>query len=157
MSARRRIAIAGVGLTLVACTMGPTPARTQAAAVAQSCAGEASARPGTLAPSDVQRVEPLYSVLDSTPNGMESRLIGAKLYLKAIDGTTAETIRQALLCNAAKDVLEGPREGCPSIASNAWVEVEVRANGAGYVASLRGRDIDEGKEILARARAFACS
>jgi hypothetical protein len=155
MRTRRLIAVAGVMMTLAACTMGPTPARTQAAAVAQGCGGQARTLQA-LAPTDVQRVEPLYAVLDSTPNGMESRLIGAKLYLKAIDGATAETIRQALLCNAAKGVLEGPHDGCPGVVPNASVDVEVTASGAGYVASLRGRDIDEGKEILARAKAFAC-
>ncbi len=68
---------------------------------------------------------------------MESRLIGAKLHIRMIDGVMPESVGQALACHQARETLR------PS------------ADAMGYEVALRGQDFVEAKQILDRARAFA--
>lgn len=108
------------------------------------------------APANVWRVEPLYSVLYSTPNGAESRLVGAKLELRPLDGVTPEAVGLALECHEAQETTaDAPKnDGCPYAIPGMWVDIDVKSNGAGYQVALRGEDTEEANLILQRATAF---
>ena len=96
------------------------------------------ARPtrGLSGSKNVDHVEPLYAIVDSTPNGMESRLIGAKVHLRTIDGVTAESVSHALACHAAQETMSGRDVGdsCPYAVPGVWVDIDVKADSLG----LRG-------------------
>ena len=150
--------LVGTATLAIGCVTSRPPPRAQAAAVAASCgdyAGAADAR--IVGPKNVDHVEPLYAIVDSTPNGMESRLIGAKVHLRTIDGVTAESVSHALACHAAQETMSGRDIGdsCPYAVPGVWVDIDVKADGLGYEVVLRGQDFDEGKQILTRAKAFA--
>jgi hypothetical protein len=117
------------------------------------CAAEPTSDARVVDPRNVDRVEPLYAVVSSTPNGMESRLIGAKLHLKQVDGLSAESVGNALWCHAAQDTLRG-NDTCPYAIPDAWVDIQVRPDATGYQVALRGQDFHEAEQILSRARAY---
>jgi hypothetical protein len=142
----------------VGCTMSRAPPRAQAAAIEASCGQTPSAADARIIESrNVDRVEPLYAIVYSTPNGMESRLIGARVHLRTIDGVTAEAVGHTLTCHAARETLS-TREAsdtCPYFVPGVWVDINVKADPMGYEVALRGQDFEEARQILDRARIFA--
>ena len=143
---------------VVGCTLSRPPPRAQAAAVQARCAGDPGAPDARIVGSkNIDHVEPLYAVLYSTPNGMESRLIGAKVHLRSIDGVTAEAVGHALTCHAARETLGMAEAGdsCPYSVPGVWVDIDVKPDPMGYAVVLRGQDFEEARQILERARAFA--
>ena len=145
-------------LTLAAgCTLERPAPRTEAAVVEAKCSGPRSANDARIVgPSNVDAVEPLYAVVYSTPNGAESRLIGAKIHIRTIDGVTAESVGHALVCHAAHETLSGPRPSdlCPYFVPGVWVDIDVKPDAMGYEVALRGQDFEEARQILDRAKAF---
>jgi hypothetical protein len=140
----------------VGCTEGQRPEpRTLAANQEARCGDESPvARDRAASRSNVEQVEPLYAIVDSTPNGQESRLLGAKLHLRPVPGETAESMTHALYCHAATEVLHG-EDACPYSIPDGWVAISVKSEGDGYVVKLEGMDHQQAKTILERAQAFA--
>ena len=145
--------VAGV-VVLVGCSVSQQEPRTAAIQQAARCSGESSAAARLLGPASVERVEPLYGIVYSTPNGQESRLLGASLHLRALDGATAESMTHALYCHAAAEVLHGD-DASPYWIPDGWVNITVKYDGGSYVVNLEGHDFGQANEILTRARAFA--
>jgi len=145
------------GTLVVGCSMSGPPPRTQAAVVEARCGddpGVVDAR--VVGPQNVDRVEPLYASVNTRPNGMESRLIGAKLHIRMIDGVMPESVGQALVCHQARETLRpSADDACPYAVPGAWVDIQVKPDAMGYEVALRGQDFVEAKQILDRARAFA--
>jgi hypothetical protein len=142
----------------VGCTLSRPPPRAQAAAVEPGCElGSNAADARILESNNVDRVEPLYAIVDSTPNGMEHRLIGAKVHLRAIDGVSAETVSHALLCHAAHLTLSEQVSGVPGpyFVPGVWADIEVKSDATGYEVVLRGQDFVEARQILDQAKLFA--
>jgi hypothetical protein len=110
-----------------------------------------------VAPQTVDHVEALYSIIDTGPNGMESRLAGAKLHLRPIDTLTAESVSHALVCYAARETLSGSEanRSSPYSVPGAWVDIDVKSSSFGYDVLLRGQNFGESHQILDRARVFA--
>jgi hypothetical protein len=144
-------------VTLAAgCTLSGPPPRAQAAAAEASCVtDDASQDPRIIGPRYIDRVEPLYAIVDSTPNGMESRLIGAKIHMRSIEGATADSVGHALTCYAARETLRGANVRCPYVVPDAWVTIDVKSDPLGYEVFVRGNDFQEAHQILERARMFA--
>jgi hypothetical protein len=144
--------------SLAACSLSRPQPTEVAARVQPRCVDVSpSAASKVAAPSNVTSVRPLYSVLDSAPNGPESRLVGAKLELRPIDGVTPEAVGLALQCHEARETTLDPpvSDSCPYAIRGMWVDIDVTSNGAGYEVALRGQDHDEAHLILQRATAFA--
>jgi hypothetical protein len=150
-----RVFLAACALLVAACQLSRTDPHAQAAAVQAKCSSEATSDARVVDPHNVDRVEPLYAIVDSTPNGMESRLIGAKVHIRQLDGLTAEYVSNALYCHAASDTLRStPSTTSPFAIPNAWVDIQVRPDPTGYEVAVRGQDFHEAEQILSRAKAF---
>jgi hypothetical protein len=150
-----RVCFAACVLLVAGCQLSRTDPRAQAAAVQAKCATEAASDVRVVDPHNIDRVEPLYAIVSSTPNGMESRLIGAKVHIKQVDGLTAESIGNALWCHAARETLRSPsNDSSPFEIPNAWIDIQVRADATGYEVALRGQDFNEAEQILSRAKAY---
>jgi hypothetical protein len=148
-----RALFAACVLLVAGCQLSRTDPHAKAAAVQAKCESQATSDARVVDPHNVDRVEPLYAIVSSTPNGMESRLIGAKLHIKQVDGLTTEAVGNALWCHAAQDTLRG-NDTCPYAIPNAWVDIKVTPDATGYEVALRGQDFYEGEQILSRAKAF---
>lgn len=150
-----RVLFAACVLLVAGCQLSRTDPHAQAAAVQAKCANEATTDARVVDPHNVDRVEPLYAIVSSTPNGMESRLIGAKLHIRQIDGLTTEAVSNALWCHAAQDTLSSPQNNtCPFAIPNAWVDIQVHPDATGYEVAVRGQDFNEAEQILSRAKAY---
>ena len=150
----RLILLAGVA-AIAGCST-PRPG-TQSPQIRQAarCGDEPSALSARLlGPASIEQVEPLYGIVYSTPNGQESRLLGAKLHLRPIEGTTAEAVTHALYCHAAAEALRGD-DASPFWIPGGWLDISVKYEADGYVVTLEGRDFNEANAILTRARAYA--
>jgi hypothetical protein len=149
------LSLACVTLAL-GCSISPKPPRAQAAAVEARCEASPSATDQRIVdPRNVEGVEPLYAIVDSRPNGMESRLIGAKVHLRNVEGVTAEGVSHAIACHSARETLRGAPTTCPYSIPDRWVDIQVKADGDGYDVLLQGEDGEEARQILERARTFA--
>jgi hypothetical protein len=144
------------GTLALGCTMDrPTP-RVEATAIEAKCGGNAGSSDARIVgPENVDHVEPLYAVVSSTPNGMENRLIGARLHVRAIDGVTAESLGRALSCHEARETLVRAEDSCPYALPGAWVDIQVQSDNTGYDVALRGEDFEQARRILDRAKLFA--
>jgi hypothetical protein len=141
----------------VGCTLSRPPPRAQAAAVEARCEPPSATDVRIVEAKNVDRVEPLYATVSSTPNGVESRLIGAKVHLREMSGVTAEAVNQALVCHAARLTLTTQAAGAPGpyFVPGVWVDIDVKADATGYEVVLRGQDFEEAQQILDRAKLFA--
>jgi hypothetical protein len=153
----RTVLLLGISCTLVACSLERPPPTVIAARMTPRCADVADGSAAKVAaPANVRRVQPLYSVLNANPNGAESRLVGAKLELRPLDGVTPEALGLALQCREAKETSSDEADDrCPYAIPGMWVDIDVKSNGAGYEVDLRGEDFDEATLILQRANGFA--
>jgi hypothetical protein len=144
-----------IGVAITGCSVTAPEPRTLAAERAARCADESPAAVARVTePANVESVEPLYGIVYSTPNGQESRLLGAKLRLRSADGQTAESLTHALYCHAATETLRAD-DACPYWIPDGAVDITVKYETDGYVVQLEGHDFREANEILMRARAFA--
>ena len=151
-----RVSLAACAVVVAGCQLSRPDPHVQAAAVQEQCGSEAPNESRVADPRNIDRVEPLYAIVSSTPNGMESRLIGAKVHMRQVDGLTAESVGVALECHAARETLSEPRsDTCPYAIPHAWVDIQVRPDATGYEVALRGQDFNEAEQILSRAKAFA--
>lgn len=136
----------------------PAP-QTIAAQKEPACSGETLAEdPRVVGPQNVERAEPLYSHVHTHPNMLASRLIGAELHVRPIDGVTDASFARALTCHAARETLAAASADPPADPywiPDSWVDITVHADGTGYVVDLTGEDFDDAERILARAEAFA--
>ena len=150
-----RVLFAACVLLVAGCQLSRTDPHVQAAAVQAKCGSEATTDARVVDPHNVDRVEPLYAIVSSTPNGMESRLIGAKLHIRQLEGMTAESVSNSLYCHAASDTLRSPPNNtCPYAIPDAWVDIQVRPDATGYEVAVRGQDFNEAEQILSRAQSF---
>jgi hypothetical protein len=128
------------------------------------CAGgegrpEAGAFP--VAPIQAESVEPLYLHVHSGRNGIEARLQGAALHLRARPDVSSEWLAHEIECHTAKALL-GAEQGRadqaspddPFVVAGGWVDASVRIEGGSFVVTLRPEDPDRAMEVLARAEAF---
>ncbi len=108
-------------------------------------------------PEVVESVEP-YILHVNSGNGREARMHGAELRLRPLPGMTPELVAHDLECHSAELVLgRAPgtaRPDDPYFLPDGWVKISVRSDDAGFVVALDGEDIEQAKEILARARTF---
>jgi hypothetical protein len=103
----------------------------------------------------VESAEPLYV---RTSRGM-SRLAGAIIHLRAIQGMTAEWLDRALECRSAERVLgkiaENVSPNDPFWLPGRMVQIQTESAGHGFRVSVSGATSDDAQEILIRANAFA--
>lgn len=115
--------------------------------------------PALFDPHSVVQVEPIYSSVRTGRSGNESRLQGAKLRLRPIEGMTVTSLEALLICHQARRVLgrsgEVELDNDPYWLPRGWVSISVETEGGNFVLSLKGRDIKEANEILLLANAFA--
>ena len=150
-----RVLFTACVLLVTGCQLSRTDPHAQASAVQAKCGSEATRDARVVDPHNVDRVEPLYAIVSSTPNGMESRLIGAKLHIRQLEGMTAESVSNSLYCHAASDELRSPQDNtCPYAIPDAWVDIQVRPDATGYEVAVRGQDFNEAEQILSRAQSF---
>ena len=107
----------------------------------------------------IESVEPLYTRTPSGKSGEESRLYGAVIRIKAIQGVTAEWLDRALECHSARRVLgRVPADVLPN--DPFWlpgrmVDIDAQSARDGFQVAIRGSTVDDAQEILIRANAFA--
>jgi hypothetical protein len=150
-----RVLLAACVLLVAGCQLSRTDPHAEAAAVQAKCGSEATRDARVVDPHNIDRVEPLYANVYSTPNGVESHLIGAKLHIRQLQGLTTESVSNALYCHAAQDQLSSPQNSAsPFAIPDAWVDIQVRQDPTGYEVALRGQDFNQGQEILSRAQTY---
>jgi hypothetical protein len=106
--------------------------------------------------------EPLYTAssgFGSAAGGNYSQLIGAVVKLHALRGFTAEWLDRALECHSAHRLLGRDTSGALPAQDPFWlpgrtVAIEVSAGHDGFEVFVRGKNIRDSEEILARANAF---
>jgi hypothetical protein len=148
-------------LTAAGC-MGFLPAPTHVDRVRQASEQERTrcvaqpADPRLFGPDVVEGVAPFYLYVNSA-NNREARLHGAEIRLRPLPGMTPELVGHDLMCHSAQVVL-GHAQSWPNDPywlPDGWVKISVRSDDSSFVVALDGEDIEEAKEILARAKAFA--
>jgi hypothetical protein len=122
---------------------------------ARDTCGGTVVEPRMVGPSDVERVEALYSTVPSR-SGHDVHLLGARLFVRPSSGMTAELLARVLRCHEARQVLgtEPPAPASPYVVPNGWVKIKVESDDGFFVVRLFSLDHATAKEILARARAF---
>jgi hypothetical protein len=154
--------------TVLACTAGSSaPARSpteDAAAMERSRCGP-DLDETTLEPifghRAIESAEPLYARTSTDRAGTSSRLEGAVVYVRAIQGMTVEWLDRALECHSARRVLgkipENVSPNDPFWLPGRMVDIETQSIGHGFRIAVRGTTQDDAQEILIRANAFAAT
>lgn len=124
------------------------------------CAPEdpAESDPKLFLPSVIESVEPFYMYTSGNASGRDAHLRGARLHMKPPKGASSEWLERALQCRHARLVLGKTARTAkdePYWLEDAWVEIEVHSDGAGFIVDLIATDVDSAARLLARARAFA--
>ncbi len=161
------------GAPLLAATIAAGCANTSSTAPAHNPAEEAAAMERTrcgpdldeaaLAPvlnrQAVESAEPLYTREPSGKSGEASRLFGAVIRIRAIQGVTAEWLDRALECHSARRVLgripENVMPNDPFWLPGRMVDIDAQSARDGFQVAVRGYSVDDAQEILIRANAFA--
>ena len=152
------VAAAASGLCLLSCASSGSRLEKQIATAAaerdQFCDED-----GDQAAADVLRAvesaEPLY-VNVRLGKTWDTRLLGARLWLPARAGWTAQWLERTLRCHEATSAMQ------PGVAAAAdpfwlpdsWVDIEVVSDRAAFVAVLRVNRVDEGRQVYSRAQDF---
>lgn len=151
-------------LLLAACANsgGPRTAKERAAQARDDaqrvCVGAPPTDLRPFARENIERVEPIYFVIQHGRGNREEQVRGVRLYLRPQPGMSAQWIEQTLICHRARRLL-GPGE--PELANEpwvlpaGWVDVAVEDGQGAFVVTLRGLEARDSEEALARARAFA--
>jgi len=152
--------IAGAAAVGCATSAPPQSPVEQAAALERTeCAAfrDDSAIADVLSGRAVERVEPLYFGLQSKSSN--PRLEGAVLTIRPIRGATAEWLARSLECHGVERMLGRTvaRNGAvdPFVLPGSMVTVSVRSSGDGFRVELQGATMEDSREILSRADAFA--
>jgi hypothetical protein len=103
----------------------------------------------------VQSVDPMMVVLKTGRTRRGSKLVGAKVSLRALRGITPQWLERTLHCHQAQRTLD-PSSAVdlgadPFWLPDGWVDIEVRSVRGGFVAELRGATDEDAEEIYARA------
>jgi len=164
------VALAAVALSVGAgCSATSTPARSPAEEAAKMTAQDRCDAPdvaeAALAPlfegDAIQSSEPIYTAVShsgSGAGGNYSQLIGAVVRVSAIRGFTAEWLDRALECHSARRVLgQIPESAIPN--DPFWlpgrtVDIEVAVGRDGFHVNVRGKNVADAEEILARANRY---
>ncbi len=154
-------------LVLGCATMPSRPVAEQAAEMERARCGpdvdEAALAP-IFAGGSLESARPLYAAASPGGNaagGNYSRLIGASIKLFAGKGFTAEWLDRALECHSARRVLGRiPATAIPD--DPFWlpgrmVDIEVAATRDGFQVYIRGQNVKDAEEILARVNAFVAA
>lgn len=109
----------------------------------------------------VESVLPLYTHSESQKFGEVSRLYGAVIRVRAIQGLTAEWLDRALECHSARRVLgripETDVPNDPFWLPGRTVDIDAESARDGFQVAIRGTSVDDAQEILIRANAFVAS
>jgi hypothetical protein len=109
----------------------------------------------------IESVEPLYTRLQGGKSGEGSRLFGAVVRVRAIQGMTAEWLDRALECHSARRVLgripETMTPNDPFWLPGRMVDIDAQSARDGFQVAVRGFSVDDAQEILIRANAFLAS
>lgn len=143
----------------------PRPRAEDQAAEVERARCSADVEEKTLLPifaaDSVESVQPLYARVPTGGAGVGGnypQLIGASIKLRPTAGFTTPWLDRALECHSARSVLGRMH---PTAADDPFwlpgrmVDIEVLSAGAGLQVFVRGQNIKDAKEILARANAFA--
>jgi hypothetical protein len=148
------MALIGLTVALGACASGrQTDARVAAASACQGMVGnEATAefyKPGQVyGAQEIERREIVARAIHRT------RTVGAELYVHAPRNVTGEYLERALTCHATMGQPAHPND--PLHPSEGSVRrVSVRSAGGAFAVQVVGDSPQAGREIWARARAFA--
>ncbi len=108
----------------------------------------------------IESAEPLY-VRTGDRSGGGTRLEGAVIYVRAIQGMTPQWLDRALECHSARRVLgkipENFARNDPFWLPGRMVQIDTEPVGPGFRVSVRGGTSDDAQEILIRANAFAAT
>lgn len=114
-----------------------------------------------ISPQVIQSVEPFYSIVSTGRTGEESRLQGARLLIRPLEGLGVERLESLLRCHAARENLsQGNREAVmddPYLLPDALVDIQVESGRGNFVVYLRGHDVQEAHLIFARACRFTAT
>lgn len=106
----------------------------------------------------VQNVDPLIVVNKNGRHTFGSKLVGARVSVRALYGFTQQWLERTLHCDQAQRTLDSA--GAPDAdADPFWlpdgrVQIEVRTVQGGFVAELRGSTDEEAEQIYSRAQAL---
>jgi hypothetical protein len=112
-----------------------------------------------LSGSAIERVEPLYTNVESTKSGTLPELQGAMIRVRPAPGMTGEWLDRALECHSAERVLgQIPSSELPNdpfwLPGNRTVDIDARAEHDVITVAVRGGNVADAHEILRRALAF---
>ena len=153
------VAAVALGFSLLSCaSSGRSRAEKQIATAAaerdQFCDEDADQ-----AASDVLRAvesaEPLY-VNVRLGKTWDTRLLGARVWLPARAGWTAQWLERTLRCHEATSAMQPGAAAAadPFWLPDSWVDIEVVPDRAAFVAVLRVNRVDEGRQVYSRAQDF---
>jgi hypothetical protein len=145
------------GCTVFIPGVGPRSVASDAAKQAKSTCGAEPTDPRLYGPDLVEDVAPYYRHVMGGPNGAEVRFAGAELRVRPVTGVTEELLERVLLCHSAREMGTGvattPND--PYVLGDRWVTIDVRSDHGAFVVRVSTEDSDGGREIYARAQAFA--
>jgi hypothetical protein len=159
------LAVAAAAASLAGCATEPRPADATPATVAEAqareaalCKGEAGHELDALAPSNIEKVKPLYAHVHEGKTGSVKRLMGVSLYVHPSMGVTPELLNRRLECHIARELIRGhgadPND--PFAPSGAQpIDVVVSSAGATLKIDIMAGDFDQAKTVVARAKAYA--
>ena len=151
------VAAAALGFSLLSCASSSRAEKQIATAAAerdQFCDEDADQ-----AASDVLRAvesaEPLY-VNVRLGKTWDTRLLGARVWLPARAGWTAQWLERTLRCHEATSAMQPGAAAAadPFWLPDSWVDIEVVPDRAAFVAVLRVNRVDEGRQVYSRAQDF---
>ncbi len=109
----------------------------------------------------IESVEPLYTRVQGGKSGETSRLFGALVRVRAVQGMTAEWLDRALECHSARRVLgripDTMMPNDPFWLPGRMVDIDAQSARDGFQVAVRGSSVDDAQEILIRANAFLAS
>jgi hypothetical protein len=107
----------------------------------------------------VQGAEPLVEKI-ITGKSYFLQLTGAQVWFAAHKGFTAQWLERTLECHQARRVLENTASAGdvdPFWLEDGWVDIQVQAASAAFIARLRGRTLHQAELINSRAQSFVAS
>jgi hypothetical protein len=159
------VAALAVACMAVGCTAPNRPADAAPAAVAEAqareatlCKGEAGKELDALAPSNIERVKPLYAHMHEGKTGTVKRLMGVSLYVQPSSGVTPELLNRRIECHIARELIRGhaadPNDPfSPSGADP--IDVVVSSAGPTLKVDIMAADFEQARTVVARAKAYA--
>ena len=122
----------------------------------RSCSAAARAAADlVLALDAVVRVEPLQEKTWGRAGPRQGRLLGDRVYLRAVPGMTPEVLEGALRCHCAERLLGvgAARATDPFCGADGWVNIDVGFDRRGYVVELRTATDRQAEALLEQTRA----